>query len=193
MKPIKFILSCIGKTGDFFHKIRKKISAEIKKARFAECGKDVTVAGRTSFVYKNMHVGDHVSIGSNSMYLCTKARIIIGDHVMIGAYTKVITGSHITDIQGRYMDEITNAEKRPGDDEDIVFEGDNWVGVGCIILKGVTIGRGAVIGAGSIVTKDIPPYSISVGVPAKPVKYRFTPEEIESHEKALYGKVITKQ
>ncbi|GIN21910.1 MAG TPA: chloramphenicol acetyltransferase [Bacillus bacterium] len=57
---------------------------------------------------------------------------------------------------------------------------DTWIGHGAIIQPDVTIGNGAVIGSGAIVTKDIPPYAIAVGVPAKVIKYRFAPEVIES-------------
>ena len=55
---------------------------------------------------------------------------------------------------------------------------DVWIGVEAMILDGVTIGDGAVIGARTVVTKDIPPYAIAVGVPAKIVKYRFEQEVI---------------
>ncbi|GIN97130.1 acetyltransferase [Siminovitchia terrae] len=56
---------------------------------------------------------------------------------------------------------------------------DTWIGHGAIIQPDVTIGNGAIIGSGAIVTKDIPPYAIAVGVPAKVIKYRFPPEVIE--------------
>lgn len=56
---------------------------------------------------------------------------------------------------------------------------DVWVGANSVILKGRSIGDGAIVGAGSIVTRDIPPYAIAVGNPAKIVKYRFEPAEIE--------------
>ena len=56
---------------------------------------------------------------------------------------------------------------------------DVWLGARCIILGGVTIGNGAVVGAGSIVTSDIPPYAVAVGNPARVIRYRFAPEVIE--------------
>lgn len=56
----------------------------------------------------------------------------------------------------------------------IIIEDDVWIGFGCIILSGVHIGKGAIIGAGSVVTKDIQPYSIVAGTPAKIIKYRFS-------------------
>ena len=62
---------------------------------------------------------------------------------------------------------------------DIVLGDDVWIGLGSIILSGVTIGQGAVVAAGSVVTKDVPPYAIVGGNPAKVIKYRFEPEVIE--------------
>lgn len=62
--------------------------------------------------------------------------------------------------------------------KEITIGNDVWIGVECLIMDGVTIGDGAVIGARSVVTKDIPPYAIAVGQPAKVLKYRFSPEII---------------
>ena len=61
----------------------------------------------------------------------------------------------------------------------IVVEDDVWIGEAAIIMSGVHIGRGAVIGAGAVVTKDIPPYAIAVGIPATIIKYRFDDMTIE--------------
>jgi virginiamycin A acetyltransferase len=61
----------------------------------------------------------------------------------------------------------------------IVIGNDVWVAAGAVITRGVTIGDGAVIGANSVVTKDVPPYAIVAGSPAKVIKYRFPPEVID--------------
>lgn len=63
---------------------------------------------------------------------------------------------------------------------DIIIENDVWIGAKSVIMSGIKIHNGAVIGANSTVTKDVPPYAIVAGNPAKIVKYRFTPEQIES-------------
>ncbi|WP_289287950.1 CatB-related O-acetyltransferase [uncultured Duncaniella sp.] len=60
-----------------------------------------------------------------------------------------------------------------------IIGNDVWIGFGAMVIGGVKIGDGAIIGAGSIVTKDIPPFAIAVGSPAKVIKYRFSEETIE--------------
>lgn len=80
-----------------------------------------------------------------------------------------------------------------GYDADVVIESGCWIGTRAIILKGVTIGRGSVIGAGAVVTKDVPPYSIYVGVPERKCFSRFTEQEIEKHEEMLKQRNITIQ
>ena len=135
--------------------------------------------------YKNLCVGNNVSIGVDCRFICTRAKVIIGDNVMFGPAVTVITGGHRTDIVGRYMITVKDSEKRPEDDRDIIFEGDNWIGANSTILRGVTVGEGAVVVAGAVVTKDVPPYSIVGGVPAKILKMRFTEEQIIEHKKLL--------
>lgn len=117
--------------------------------------------------------------------MCTRAKINIGNDVMFGPGVTCITGGHRIDIVGRTMISVTNNEKRSEDDKDIVFEGDNWVGANATILKGVTIGKGSVIAAGAVVTKDVPRFSIVGGVPAKVIKMRFSDELIQDHLEAI--------
>ena len=75
---------------------------------------------------------------------------------------------------------------------DIVISDDVWIGYNAIVMSGVTIGQGAVVAAGAIVTKDVPPYAIVAGVPAKVVKYRFSEELINELKKIDYSQ-ITKE
>jgi len=117
--------------------------------------------------------------------------------VSIGNFCSIATGvvilanadhpTHLPSIYPFRSTLFTN-EARPGKDSpnlDVVSRGpvhighDVWIGTNTIVLSGVTIGTGAVIGAGSIVTKDIPPYAIAVGNPARVVRYRFAPDIIE--------------
>lgn len=72
---------------------------------------------------------------------------------------------------------------------DIVVEDDVWIGYGSTIMSGLHVGQGAIIAAGSVVTKDVPPYAIVGGVPAKVIKYRFSEELINELLKVDYSKV----
>ena len=143
------------------------------------------------FTYKNITLGNHVSIGEYADFIATRSKITIGDHVIFAPKVSIRGGDHRIDIIGRYIDTVTDEEKLPENDQDVYIEGDNWIGMNVTILKGVKIGRGSVIGAGSVVTKSLPPYSVCAGVPCKVIKKRFSTEQIIEHEKILYGKVIT--
>lgn len=72
---------------------------------------------------------------------------------------------------------------------DIAVDDDVWIGYGATIMSGVHIGQGAVIAAGAVVTKDVPPYAIVGGVPARIIKYRFEPQMIEELLKVDYSKL----
>jgi acetyltransferase-like isoleucine patch superfamily enzyme len=158
----------------------------IKKAMFKKCGKNVIIGRGADMTYRNISIGNDVGIGPNAMFMCTRAEIKIGDHVMFGPHVFMITGGHRMDMIGRYMKSIRNDEKLPENDQDIIIEGDNWIGANSIILRGVTIGRGAVVAAGAVVTHDVPRYSVVAGMPAKVIKMRFKIEEINEHERLLY-------
>jgi acetyltransferase-like isoleucine patch superfamily enzyme len=67
----------------------------------------------------------------------------------------------------------------------VIIEDDVWVGYGAIILSGIKIGKGSIIAAGSVVTKDIEPCSIVGGNPAKFIKYRYAKDEIKQHESLI--------
>lgn len=71
----------------------------------------------------------------------------------------------------------------------IIVDDDVWIGYRATIMSGVHIGQGAVVAAGAVVTKDVPPYAIVGGVPARVIKYRFSPEVIEHLLKLDYSKL----
>ncbi len=68
----------------------------------------------------------------------------------------------------------------------MVIEEDVWIAANVTLLKGVTVGRGAIVGASSVCLNSIPPYAIVLGNPAKVIGFKFTPEETIAHEKVLY-------
>lgn len=169
------IARCVIKMCDLVPKAwNRLIASPIHCMSFGKCGKHVW-EGKHTVIQGREHIlaADHIAIGRGCTFLCTRADIVIGDHVMFGPNVTVVTGNHRTDIREKYMIEVTDREKRPEDDQPVVFEGDNWVGANAVILKGVTIGRGAVVAAGAVVTKSVPAYTIVGGNPAKVIKGRF--------------------
>lgn len=118
----------------------------------------------------NIHVGDNVIINMNCTFVDNN-RIDIGSRVLIASDVKIYTATHSTDPSVRNHSNNPN----PGSwcqtySRPIVIEDEVWIGGGAILLPGVTIGKGSVIGAGAVVTKDIPPYSVAVGNPARVIK-----------------------
>lgn len=141
---------------------------------------------------KYIHIGDGVSLGSGVTIFATRAHVYIGNHSFSGPNLTIMTGDHPADIKGRFMaDNLkVDLEKQGVDiskyDKDVVIEEDVWIGCNVTILKGVQIGRGAIIAAGSVVTRSLPPYCVVGGVPAKCIKYRWSVDEIMRHEELLY-------
>ena len=110
-------------------------------------------------------VGNHVEIGIGSV-LYASSHVEIGNNVAIAAQCYIIDSNHGIEKNELIMNQVSKI-KGP-----VVIEDDVWLGAGCKVLSGVHIGKGAVIGANSVVNKDIPAYAIAVGCPAKVIGYR---------------------
>lgn len=169
-------------------KIRLFLKRKIFYKKFGHVGKNSFISKDTKGVLKNVFINDYSYVGSNVCFNCLLAKVVIGNYTCIADDVLFITGNHKTDVIGEY---IINNKKTESDsllDEDIILEDDVWVGARVIILKGVTIHEGAIVGAGSVVTKDVPAYSIVGGNPAKVIKKRFTEEQMVEHKRLLCEK-----
>lgn len=133
----------------------------------------------------NIYIYDNVGIGPHALLSTPGAKIIIKGNCSIAEHLTIHTGNHAR-IIGKFVSDITKENKPEGYDEDVIIEKDVWIGSNVTILAGVHIGRGATIAAGAVVNKDIPPYCIAGGVPAKPIKFYWTVDEILKHEAQLY-------
>lgn len=133
---------------------------------------------------KNIIMEAPVNIGPGATIYAAGAKLIIKKHVITGPNLTVITGDHKY-IAGRWIDEVKANEKEDFYDQDVTIEEDVWIGANVTILKGVTVGRSSIIAAGALVIKDVPPYSIVAGVPAKVIKMKWEIENKEIHEKFI--------
>lgn len=141
----------------------------LAKRMIKECGREVNVERRASFS-RNIHLGDYSGIGEGCHI---GSGTYIGDHVMMGPEVVVYTRNHCIDRVDITMDQQGFQEMRP-----VHIGNDVWLGRRVMIMPGVTIGDGCVIGAGAVVAKDIPPYSVAVGNPARVVKTRGMKKEL---------------
>lgn len=139
-------------------------------------------------VLEHLSVGNNVLIPKGNIFYCTIADLTIGNNVLFAPNPTIIAGDHRIDLVGKHISDISDEEKLPNQDMPVVIEDGVWCGANVTRLKGVTIGRGSVVAAGAVVTKSFAPYSIIGGIPAKLIKMRFTPEEIQAHESLLNHK-----
>ena len=154
----------------FVPRVWHYLERRLLKKMLQTCGKDVYLSHDVKLYGRNLHIGNHVSIGAETLLMCTGAPIHIGDHVMFGPRVTVITGNHRTDFVGKYMFDVKGPDKLPENDKPVIFEGDNWIGANATVTRGVTIGDHAVIAAGAVVNKDVPAGMIAGGVPARIIK-----------------------
>jgi len=116
---------------------------------------------------QNIEIDKYCSFGHNNSFWAFN-KITIGPYVQTAFGLTLIAGSH----------DVNNYA--PMGTQKIVLEGENWIGANVTIIGGVTIGRGAIIAAGAVVTENIPPYCIAGGVPARVIKPRIPAESVVS-------------
>lgn len=128
----------------------------------------------------NVVLGRYASFGP---YCEFNSPLVIGDLTMLSSEVLVIGQDH-----DAFNSELPMRIAFPKTERPLtVIESDCWIGARVTIMEGVRIGRGSVIGANSVVTKSIPPYSIAVGIPAKVIKQRFNDQDMKAYDKYLYG------
>lgn len=152
---------------------KKAERRQMLESFFGSIGENVSVGGNFTcgFGY-NIHIGTNVSINLNCTFIDCN-RIIIGSNVLIAPCVHLTTATHPIELAERLTPEwsaesgeyFCRTYALP-----IIIEDGCWIGANVVILPGVTIGHGSVIGAGSVVTKDIPPNVVAVGNPCKVIR-----------------------
>lgn len=160
--------------------------------------------------YKNITIGKNSTFGRNTIFWAPN-NLIIGNNVYIGKFctiqadiemgNNIIIGNNVGLI-GKYDHDYTKVGSSikdapwigdsiydfKGKNQKLIIEDDVWIGYGAVVFTGIRICRGAIVAAGSVVTKDVPPYAIVAGNPARIKTYRFSDEQVVKHEKILYEK-----
>lgn len=113
-------------------------------------------------------------------------KIIIKKYSVLAPGCTIISNSHVSTVGIPQF--LLGASHINDKSKDVIIEEDVWIGANCTIMPGVNIGRGAIVGACSLVTKDVPPYALVVGSPAKIVQKNFFLEDVFLHEQKLYPK-----
>lgn len=164
---------------NFLNRVRNLLMFKLRYP-WVEYGSDVHVQWSTKFwsPHKSVRLGNHVGIGN---WCDISTDIIIGNHVLVAGAVAFLS----RDAHSAYVPGVSMFDAPRGDKYRIVVEDDVWIGWAAIILSGVTIGRGSIIAAGAVVSKDVPRYSIVASPTSRVIKERFSPEEIEFHEAEL--------
>jgi len=158
------------------------------KAKFLKKGENVTINTPSIIVgAENISLEDNVSIGAFSIITAPLTHIIIKRNSYSGPRLFISTGNHYCKI-GFFSRLLTDEDKKKDNvvlNWDVTIDEDVWMGANVSILC-KHIGRGAIIAAGAVVKKDVPPYAVVAGVPAKIVKFRLSVPEILENERKLY-------
>jgi acetyltransferase-like isoleucine patch superfamily enzyme len=156
-----FVKALFFKFGYFIHdhvapraQMHCKGNPRIHSTASLRCGYNI-------YLGKNSRISPHACVWASE-----NSKIVFGDNVMMGPGVKIFSSNYTT------TDTEVPMIFQPFIEKDIIIGNDVWLGSNSIVVAGVKIGDGTIIGAGSVVTKDIPEYTIAAGIPAKPVKSR---------------------
>lgn len=169
------ILQIVRLEKEFGCKIERNVKLEVVDFKNVHISKGVYVGSFTTIHVKNdrnklnsyLEIGELTSIGELNNIRASGGKIIIGKNCLISQNVSVIAANHSISKMFPIIEQPWSEEKNF-----VIIGDDVWIGAGAIILPGIRIGTGAIIGAGSIVTKDVEEYSIVLGIPAKKIGNR---------------------
>lgn len=154
-------------------------------SRLGHCGKNVIFGLPVSCSDpQNIFLYDNTNVFEGSIFIGHKAKFIMKENSGAAQGLTVITNGHHKSVEDSFKE---NVRKKTNDtNHDIIIEEEVWIAANVTLLDGVHIGRGANIGAGSVVRHSIPPYAIVIGNPCKIIGFVYSPDEMLEHEKKFY-------
>ena len=158
-----YFLYCLGprwlpNSDPVFFRWTKLVRYLLGKGIIKKCGRNVNIQNRARFGH-NLTIGDNSGLGENCR---VGSNTMIGNNVMMAPDVIICTQNH----------KCTPGGYHGFDERPVVIKDNVWIGYRAIILPGVCVGENSVIGAGAVVTRDVPPNSIVGGVPARVIKMR---------------------
>ena len=164
--------------------LEARVRSTILKSRLHACGEYVYIMKGCQFYSpENIELGSYISINHDNELDAAGGKIKIGNFVMIGQNSLLTTADH-----GHSSPEMPIMFQPMTKGQDIIIEDDAWIAANVTVVAGVTIGKGAVVAAGAVVTRDVEPYAVVGGVPARHIKYRF---DEEARKKAMKTNFLT--
>lgn len=166
---------------DFYRKKREQTLYR----RLGKCGRNVFI-GFPVFLAnpKLLYMDDFSRIMNGANLILDTGKFIVGKYSVLASRLTVITDNHTPTVGVPYY--FTGSTHINDRTKDVIIKEDCWVGANVTLLPGVLLSRGVVVAAGSIVNKEIPPYAVVAGIPAKIIAVKFSIDEILEHEKHLY-------
>ncbi len=153
--------------------------------KFKEKGNNLIFSKGGVFIRpQEISFGSNIFISRN--FHISARNLLFGNDIMIGPNLVIECDNHIINIIGKRMFEIRAVRKGSF----VKIEDDVWIGANVTILADVKVGEGVVIGAGSVVTKSLPPYVVCAGVPCRPIKSRFSSKnDLKEHIQTVQSKL----
>lgn len=174
------------------HKLKKKyLEYERRKYQYilnpkfyAQIGEHSQLGMDMTLIPENVYLENYTRLQNLTNVISWKGKVVVKKYTAIGSDCTIIPGAHVPTVGVPQFCSLLHIND---DDRTITIEEDVWIGARAIILSHCqTIGRGAVVAAGAVVSKSVPPYAVVAGVPAKIIACRFSLEQILKHESILY-------
>ncbi len=174
---LKYIFCSLG---FIFENIRKIIDFSLKEYKTFQINKHGSKAlwiGPKTIIRNpnNIHIGLNTYVSSGLLLAGERSKIIIGENCLLSNDIHIRTDYHL------YKDSQSTILEQGHGEKSIEIGDDVWIGHGVQIMPGVKVGMGAVLAAGSVVTKNVPDFSVVAGVPARVIKFRSTPLDVNNN------------
>ena len=167
-----------------WYELTKCYVTDMDHGNFGKIGDHCNFGYGATMNPQNIYMDDYSRIQNHLNFISYKGKLIVKKYAAVGAGCTIIPGDHVPTVGvPQYLAGHLHINDVDGE---IVIGEDAWVGAGTILLSHCSIGRGAVVAAGAVVSKPVPPYAVVAGVPAKIIATRFTIDQILQHESELY-------